>query len=84
MEYCPHGDLLNFLQKRRDAFVPQWSKIEMNMEVEVTFIDLANAVFQITRGMEFLESKQVDFIKSQAHINCMSPLQINVRFVYND
>ena len=65
MEYCAHGDLLNFLRGRRNEFRQDWFKKEKDMAVELTLIDLAKIASQAARGMEFLASKRVSLFVDQ-------------------
>ena len=59
MEYCPYGDLQNFLRSKRDIFKEVWFKNEKDMVNELTYIDLAIFCFQIAKGMDYLTSKHV-------------------------
>lgn len=60
MEYCPFGDLKNFLKSKRQCFVPEWSiSLHDNICDSFTFGDAATMVFQIAKGMEFLHSKKL-------------------------
>ena len=59
MEYCPYGDLQNFLRSKRDIFKEVWFKNEKDMVNELTYIDLAIFCFQIAKGMDYITSKHV-------------------------
>ena len=59
LECCPHGNLLNFLRSKREIFQPLWFKEATDMETEFTYIDLLMTVFQVAKGMDFLQSKRV-------------------------
>ena len=62
LEYCPHGNLKDFLQERSDKFEPRWFKNEEDMESELTFFDLSKIALQVARGMNYLEEKRVSLI----------------------
>ena len=62
LECCPHGSLLNFLRTKRDVFKPAWAKHEVDMEKECSYIDLAMTAWQVSKGMDFLQSKKVRVI----------------------
>ena len=59
LECCPHGDLLSFLRARREIFSPEWNKRETDMEKEFTYIDLVMISHQVSKGMDFLQSRKV-------------------------
>ena len=61
LECCPHGSLLNFLRAKREIFMPAWAKHEVDMEKECSYIDLAMTAWQVAKGMDFLQTKKVDF-----------------------
>ena len=58
-EYCPHGNLRNFLETRRDIFQDHWFKNEQDMEKELTYVDLCKIILQVARGMDYLAAKKV-------------------------
>lgn len=58
MEYAPNGNLLMFLRKKREIYEPTWITTTNNPENELTIRNLVVFAYQITRGMEFLASKQ--------------------------
>ena len=58
-EYCPHGNLLDFLRKRRDIFEPVWTRPTEQADVTFTTIDLYICSLQVARAMEFLTSRRV-------------------------
>ena len=59
IEYCPHGNLLDFLRKRRDIFEPVWTTPTEHADVTFTTIDLYICSLQVARAMEFLASRRV-------------------------
>eukprot|EP00111_Clytia_hemisphaerica_P018541 TCONS_00054846-protein len=59
LECCPHGSLLNFLRSKRDVFKPAWAKHEVDMEKECSYIDLAMTAWQVSKGMDFLQTKKL-------------------------
>ena len=59
IEYCPHGNLLDFLRKRRDIFQPVWTRPTEQADVTFTTIDLYICSLQVARAMEFLASRRV-------------------------
>ena len=64
MEFCPHGNLLDFLRNRRDIFDPKWTVISKDPNSQWTIIDLVNSAYQVARGMEFLSSRRVSICSS--------------------
>ncbi|XP_065684796.1 fibroblast growth factor receptor 3 isoform X1 [Hydra vulgaris] len=58
LECCPGGNLLNFLRSKREVFKPFWFKKELDMENEFTFIDLLMIAYQVSKGMDFLQSRK--------------------------
>ena len=59
IEYCRHGNLLDFLRKRRDIFEPVWTTPTEHADVTFTTIDLYICSLQVARAMEFLASRRV-------------------------
>ena len=59
LEYCPAGSLQNLLRSKRNIFRNIWFKKEADMENEFTYIDLVLIVHQISKGMDFLQSRKV-------------------------
>ena len=59
LEYCPHGNLMNFLREKRGTFQEQWKKEDKDMSNEFTLIDLMAIVYQVAKGMDFLQSQRV-------------------------
>lgn len=59
IEYCPHGNLLDFLRKRRDIFEATWTTPTEHADVTFTTIDLYICALQVARAMEFLASRRV-------------------------
>ena len=56
LEYCPHGNLREFLKGKRDIYEPDWKEVD-NVGLSIT--DVATFALQIARGMEFLISRKV-------------------------
>jgi serine/threonine protein kinase len=56
LEYCPHGNLREFLRTRRDVYEPEWKDVD-NGRLSIT--DLADFSLHISKGMEFLISRKV-------------------------
>lgn len=61
IEYCPYGNLLDFLWKRRDIFDPMWMTASRNPDAQFSTTDLVISAFQVARAMEFLASRKVGF-----------------------
>lgn len=59
IEYCEHGNLLEFLRKRRDIFTATWTAPTEHADVTFTTIDLYICALQVARAMEFLASRRV-------------------------
>lgn len=59
IEYCPHGNLLDFLRKRRELFEPNWTAASRNPDTQFSTTDLVISAFQVARAMEFLASRKV-------------------------
>lgn len=59
IEYCPHGNLLDFLRKRRDIFEAIWTTPTEHADVSFTTIDQYICALQIARAMDFLASRRV-------------------------
>ena len=59
IEYCPHGNLLEFLRKRRDIFEATWTTPTEHADVTFTTIDLYICALQAARAMDFLASRRV-------------------------
>ncbi|CAB3989347.1 vascular endothelial growth factor receptor 2-like, partial [Paramuricea clavata] len=55
LEYCPHGNLREFLRTRRDVYEPEWKDVD-NVRLSIT--DLADFSLHISKGMEFLISRK--------------------------
>ena len=49
LEYCPHGDLLQFLRQRREVF-PQWKRNPDDGDT-LCLMDLLRMAIEITDGM---------------------------------
>ena len=61
VEYCPHGNLRDFLRDSRPSLLDLVHEKEAS---QLTFRDLLSMAYQITRGMSYLSSKKVNFISS--------------------
>ena len=60
IEFCPYGNLSDFLKERRDVFSDSWTrKCDSGYDDDFCFLDMAFAALQVARGMEFLSSKKV-------------------------
>lgn len=62
MEYCPHGNLVDFLRPRRDIFVNQWCKETEDLSQQFTLYDATRIALDIAKGMCFLSKKKVEFV----------------------
>ena len=58
LEYCPHGNLREFLRTKRDIYEPEWKDVD-NVQFSIT--DVANFALHIAKGMEFLISRKVAY-----------------------
>ena len=56
LEFCEHGSLLNHLRTKKDDFLPVWNNEDEN---GIGYSNLYNFAFQVSKGMEFLQSKKV-------------------------
>jgi len=61
MEYCPHGNLVDFLRPRREIFVNQWTKDTDDLTEVYSLYDATRAALDIAKGMQFLSQKKVSF-----------------------
>ena len=52
LEYCPHGDLRNFL--RNNTLLPTWNRLEMTSPDQLCFVDLLRMSMEVAEGMAFL------------------------------
>ena len=59
MEYCPHGNLIDFLRPRRPIFVNQWCKETDDLGEQFTLYDATRTALDIAKGMCFLAQKKV-------------------------
>ena len=62
MEYCEHGNMLDFLRARRDKFCPLTATLpnnNNNPDVQLTLIDLVTWAHGVAKGMQFLASRKV-------------------------
>lgn len=64
IEYCPHGNLLDFLRKRREIFEAKWTTPTEHADETFTTIDLYICALQVARAMEFLASRRVSLSRS--------------------
>lgn len=58
IEYCPYGNLLQFLRNRRELYQSKWQVPTTDPDKQFTLTDLVSAAFQVTRAMEFLASRK--------------------------
>jgi hypothetical protein len=59
LEYCPFGDLKDFLVKRRDKFMSNMRKENGYLESPFNSKLLLSWCYSISKGMEYLESKNI-------------------------
>lgn len=57
VEYAKHGNLRQFLRDRRP--VPDYMEVSGEPREKLHLSDLASFAYQVSRGMEYLESKKV-------------------------
>ena len=62
IEYCPHGNLVDFLRPRREIFVNQWTKETDDLNEVFTLYDATKAALDIAKGMCFLSQRKVWYI----------------------
>lgn len=55
VEYCPHGNLRDFLRNNRPSIV----ELTEAVTAQLTLRDLLSIAYQIARGMSYLSSKKV-------------------------
>ena len=72
IEYCPHGNLLDFLRKRREIFEATWTTPTEHADETFTTIDLYICALQVARAMEFLTSRRVSLSRSSYVHACVS------------
>ena len=80
MEYCDHGNVLQFLRDRRSEFIYGWSKDTESILEEVCFFDLLSMAFQITKGLLFLHWWKIvhrDLSARNILISSNLPIKIN-------
>ena len=63
IEYCPYGNLLQFLRNRRELYQSKWQVPTTDPDKQFTLTDLVSAAFQVTRAMEFLASRKVRWLR---------------------
>lgn len=59
IEYCPYGDLKNFLKSKRSCYSGEWTTTLYEQTDHLTLGDLSSIAYQIAKGMAFLHSKKV-------------------------
>ena len=59
IEYCPYGNMLQFLRSKRDLYDPKWLTPSTDPDKQFTTTDIVSAAFQVARAMEFLASRKV-------------------------
>ena len=59
IEYCPHGNMLQFLRKKREMYDPIWLPPTEDPDKQFSMTDVVSAAFQVARAMEFLASRKV-------------------------
>lgn len=59
MEYCPHGNLMNFLRERRSVFSSDWCRKSDGYDDEFCLLDVVYSALQIACGMNFLSSRKL-------------------------
>ncbi|CAB4015661.1 vascular endothelial growth factor receptor 2-like [Paramuricea clavata] len=58
MEYCPYGNMSEFLRNRQDIYEPDWLQLTSDHDSKLSITDLVEAASQIADGMEFLASRK--------------------------
>lgn len=58
IEYCPYGNMLQFLRSKRDLYDPKWLTPSTDPDKQFTTTDIVSAAFQVARAMEFLASRK--------------------------
>lgn len=61
IEFCPHGNLLEFLRNRRDIFQATWAPATEKPDESFSTTDLVITAFQVARAMEFLATRRVSY-----------------------
>ena len=59
MEYCPHGNLRDFLRGSRDVYNMEEQSLMADLSQAFGPRDLINMAWQIAKGMTFLISRKV-------------------------
>jgi serine/threonine protein kinase len=62
MEYCPYGNMSEFLRNRREIYEPDWLQLTEDHDSKLSITDLVETASQIASGMEFLASRKVFYI----------------------
>lgn len=62
MEYCPYGNMSEFLRNRREIYEPDWLQSTEDHDSKLSITDLVETASQIASGMEFLASRKVFYI----------------------
>ncbi|XP_028407050.1 fibroblast growth factor receptor 4-like isoform X2 [Dendronephthya gigantea] len=58
MEYCPYGNLSEFLRSRRELYKAEWLKLTSDFNSKLSISDLVAIAVQVANGMEFLISRK--------------------------
>ena len=58
VEYAKHGNLRQFLRNRRP--IPDYMEVSVEPKENIHLSDLVSFAYQVSRGMEYLESKKVN------------------------
>lgn len=59
MEYCPAGNMLDFLRTHRKVFSPVWTRTNDDPDAQLTLMDLVAWAHQVSQAMQFLASRKV-------------------------
>lgn len=78
IEYCPYGNMLQFLRNKRGIYDSTWLPPSDNPDKQFTMTDVVSAAFQVARGMEFLASRKVSTRKTQ----CAHALSMHLVFSF--
>ena len=72
MEYCPYGNMSEFLRKRREIYEPEWLQLTSDHDSKLSITDLVQTALQIACGMEFLILRKVSYIRWNLIINMLN------------
>ena len=79
MEYCPHGNLRQFLRSTRSLFKLEKKSLVIDLSNGIGPNDLIYFAWQIAKGMTFLISRKVRKLKCHFLANeCMDTLRVNM------